>query len=164
VGSHNVKPFVGALLGALACTVTLGAASQVFVDLKDRARGAERIVRGQVMSVSPIFTRNEFGDQLIISTVRVVVGETLKGQPASTVDVDVEGGTIGEVTLRVSDMPEVVPGQRAVFLLKRDGRGRTVPYLRGQGILELDDRDNVKGTAWRLDDVRRAAAEARAAQ
>src|SRR5262245_7321863 len=77
--------------------------AQVPVPLAERARGAERVVVGRVASVSPQWQVNEFGDRLIVSTLHVAVTETLKGESTPTVDVDVEGGTIGQLTLRVSD-------------------------------------------------------------
>ena len=62
------------------------------VPLAERARGADRVVVGRVASVAPRWQVNEFGDQLIVSVVRVTVSETLKGEAAPTLDVEVEGG------------------------------------------------------------------------
>jgi hypothetical protein len=101
---------------------------------------------------------NEFGDRLIVSVLRVVVNETLKGQAAPTVDVEVEGGTIGDITLRVSDQTQLFTGDRAVFYLRRDARGAFVPYLRGQGILTLDPSNRVSGSSLTLEEVRREVA------
>ena len=79
------------------------------VPLADRARGAERVVVGRVTSVSPTWRTNEFGDRLIVSLVSVAVDETLRGPAQQVVDVEVEGGTIGDITLHVSDLEAVVP-------------------------------------------------------
>ena len=130
------------------------------VPLAERARGAERVVVGRVATVNPVWRVNEFGDRLIVSVVRVTVDETLKGQAQPAVDVEVEGGTIGTLTLRVSDMQQFVPGDRAVFYLTRSPRGALVPHRRGQGLLKLD-RSNRVATGASLDDVRRAVAGAR---
>ncbi len=131
------------------------------VSLADRARGAERVVVGRVTAVSPRWDTNEFGDRLIVSAVRVAVDETLRGPAQPTVDVDVEGGTIGETTLHVSDLEPMSMGDRAVFYLRRTGRGAFVPHLRGQGLLKLDRGDRVRGSTVTLADVRRSAAQAR---
>src|SRR5690349_14926065 len=88
------------------------------VPAAERARDAEQVVVGHVTSVVPVWRNNDFGDRLIVSIVHVVVEETLKGAAQSAVDVEVEGGTIGTLTLRVSDLDEFRPGDRAVFYLE----------------------------------------------
>ena len=130
------------------------------VPLAERARGAERIVVGRVASVAPLWQVNEFGDRLIVSMVRVVVSETLKGQgqPLPTLDVEVEGGTIGELTLRVSDQTSFSPGDRAVFYLRRTARGTFAPHLRGEGLLKLDASNRVSGSSLTLEQIRREVA------
>jgi hypothetical protein len=137
-------------------------AQDAAVPLAERARGAERVVVGRVAAVTPEWRTNEFGDRLIVSLVRVAVDETLKGQPQPSVDVEVEGGTIGEVTLRVSDLASFTPGDRAVFYLRRSPRGSLVPHLRGQGLLKLDRSGRVPGSSLTLQEIRRTVAAAQA--
>jgi len=120
----------------------------------ERAHEAERIVVGRVASVAPLWQVNEFGDRLIVSIVRVIVSQTLKGQPLSTLDVEVEGGTIGELTLRVSDQTSFSPGERGVFYLKRTALGTFVPHVRGGGLLKLDTADRVPGSSLTLAQIR----------
>jgi hypothetical protein len=150
----------GVLLGVLGSTVALSG-QEAIVPLAARARGAERVVVGRVASVAPVWRVNEFGDRLIVSVLRVAVDETLKGQPQSSVDVEVEGGTLDGLTLRVSDLASFVPGERAVFYLTRNPRGAFVPHLRGQGLLKLDQSDRVPGSALTLQEIRRTVREAR---
>jgi hypothetical protein len=147
--------------GALASGAAAAAAQDVARPLAERARGAERVVVGRVAAVDPQWRVNEFGDRLIVSVARVAVEQTLKGQSQSTVDVEVEGGTIGGLTLRVSDLAPVAPGDRAVFYLERSRRGALVPHLRGQGMLKLDPSNRVPGSSLTLDEIRRTVAEAR---
>jgi hypothetical protein len=144
----------GLLAGDLAAGVNQGPP----VPLAERARGAERVVVGRVASVAPLWQVNEFGDRLIVSVVRVIVSETLKGQPLPTLDVEVEGGTIGELTLHVSDQTTFSPGERAVFYLKRNARGTFVPHLRGEGLLKLDAANRVSGSSLTLEQIRREVA------
>jgi hypothetical protein len=146
-----------ALFGSLSTANGQDAAA---VPLAERARGAERVIVGRVSSVAPTWHVNEFGDRLIVSVVRVAVSETLKGQFQPTVDVDVEGGTLDGVTLRVSDQEPLVAGERAVFYLRRNVRGRLVPHLRGQGLLKLDRSDRVPGSSLSLEMIRREVAAA----
>src|SRR5262245_31452890 len=89
---------------AMCLPPSLAAAQQLNVPVADRARGAEQVVVGHVSSVTPTWRNNDFGDRLIVSVVHVIVDETLKGSSQSAIDVEVEGGTIGSLTLRVSDL------------------------------------------------------------
>jgi hypothetical protein len=145
------------LLGPAAAVVV--AQDRVDVPLPERHQGAERVVVGRVATITGVWRQNEFGDRLIYSVVHVTVDETLKGQAQPAVDVEVEGGTVGDLTLRVSDMTPLKPGDRAVFYLKRSSRGTLVPHLRGQGLLKLDASDRVVGSSDTLTQVRRAAGQ-----
>jgi hypothetical protein len=126
----------------------------------ERARGAERVAVGRVTAVTPAWRVNEFGDRLIVSTIRVAVDELLKGPVAPTLDVEVEGGTIGELTLHVSDQEPLTPGDRAVFLLARGPGGAFRLHLRGLGLLKLDAANRVPGSGLTLDIIRREVAAA----
>jgi len=161
----NSKTRLFFLIAALAATPPLAAVaaaqSSVPVPMVERARGAAQIVVGRVTAVNPAWQVNEFGDRLIVSVVRVSVDETLKGAAQSAVDVEVEGGTIGSLTLHVSDEESFVPGDRAVFYLRRTARGALVPHLRGQGTLKLDRNSRVPNSSLTLDEIRRTVAAAR---
>ena len=133
-------------------------ANQAPVPLAERARGAERVVVGRVAAVQPKWQVNEFGDRLIVSVLKVTVSETLKGESTPAVDVEVEGGTIGDLTLRVSDQLSFTPGERAVFYVNRTARGTFIPHLRGQGVLKLDPANRVSGSSLTLDTIRREVA------
>ena len=132
------------------------------VPLAERARGADRVVVGRVGSITPHWQVNEFGDRLIVSVLHVTVTETLKGDATPAVDVEVEGGTLGELTLHVSDQTPIAAGERAAFFLKRNARGAFVPHLRGQGVIKLDGSNRVPGTSLTLDVIRREVAAGRA--
>jgi len=161
-------PRIGGVRLAVAMTLGLVCATAAVaqegppVPLVDRARGAEQIILGRVASVSPEWRVNDFGDRLIVSVVRVAVDETLKGFSHATVDIEVEGGTIGTLTLHVSDQQSFAPGDRAVFYLARSRRGTMVPHLRGQGTLKLDRTGRVPNSSLTLDEIRRTVAAARA--
>jgi len=134
------------------------------VDLGERARRSAEVVLATVLDVQGSFETNAFGDQLIVSNARVRVDERLKAssEPSRTgpvetgtvLTVQVEGGTVGDLTLSVSDVPTIEAGERAVLLLDRLEAGTYVPHDRGRGILKLDERDRVHGTDMTLDDVR----------
>ena len=120
-----------------------------------RAKGAEKVVVATVMSVTPTWETNKYGDRLIISHAELHVEESLKGNAPQVLSLDVEGGTIGDLTLTVSDMEALAPGQRGVFFVDETRPGTHVPHHRGSGILKLDKAGNVRGTNVTLDDVKR---------
>ncbi|HXW08150.1 MAG TPA: hypothetical protein VD833_23165 [Vicinamibacterales bacterium] len=133
-----------------------GAGQDPAEGLGQRGERAERVLVGRVSSVSGVWRENEFGDRLIHSVLRVSVEETLKGAPQASVEVEVEGGTIGDLTLRVSDVATFSPGDRGIFYLRRNARGALVPQDRGQGLLKLDRNNRVVGSTLTLEQVRRS--------
>ena len=140
---------------ALICiSAVVSAQTGAPADLPAQARGAKRVVVGRVLEVQAQFQTNRFGDQLIVSNALLEVSETLKGAPAALLRLSVEGGTVGDLTLKVSDLPAVHPGDRGVFFLDDDGSGMHVPHDRGRGVLKLDGADRIEGTTLTLDDVR----------
>jgi len=141
---------------AVLFTTLVSASQSPNVDIPARARGADRVVVGTVVSVQAAFEKNEFGDELIVSHAVVEVDQNLKGNaPTAFVDVDVEGGTVGVITLKVSDLPSVDRGERAVFFLKRRGGSDVhVPHLRGLGILKLNANDVVTDSSLTLEQIR----------
>ncbi len=152
-----VKHFLSCVLLVLGqfTVVFAMSADHVPVPIGERARGSERVVAGRVTSVMPEWQINDYGDRLIVSVVRVNVTEIMKGEATSTIDVEVEGGTIGSLTLRVSDQLTFTPGERAMFFVRRNRRGRFVPHLRGQGLIQIDAAGRVPGTSLTLDEIRR---------
>ena len=147
---------------AFVClTAVVSAQSNNPTDLPTRARGAKRVVVGHILDVQAQFQTNRFGDRLIVSNVLLEVTETLKGAPAATLKVAVEGGSVGDLTLKVSDLPAVHPGERGVFFLDDEAGGTThVPHDRGRGVLKLTEAGQVEGTTLTLDAVRQQVRDA----
>jgi hypothetical protein len=149
---------------AVFCGLTpspVGASNGRPVDIPERARGAARIVVAKAISVTPGWRRNSFGDELIVSEIALEVQETLKGAAANILFLDLEGGTLGDLTLHVSSLPDLKRGERAVFFLDELPTGSHVPHLKGLGILKLDSTDHVQGSSLRLEDIRRSTASVR---
>jgi hypothetical protein len=151
------KAAAALLLGSSA----LFASGQRPVTVPERITGAERVVVAKAARVQANWQQNAYGDMLIVSEILLEVEETLKGSPDRLVWLDLEGGTLGGITLRVSDLPEIRAGERAVFFLDRTDSANFAPHLRGQGILKLDPQNVVTGSSLRLDDIRRMAREGR---
>jgi hypothetical protein len=124
----------------LVCLLLSAVASaQSVPDIASRTHGAARVVVGRVESVQPQFETNQYGDRLIVSHLTVRVLQTIKGPETPYVEVAVEGGTVGEVTLIVSDMPKLEDGDEAEFFLVPAGHGYR-PYKRGFGIVKQERR------------------------
>jgi hypothetical protein len=148
-----------ALFAGLSVTPVL--AEPAPTNLSSDLRSADRVVVGQVVLTQAYRARNHWGDNLIVTRVTVRAEEILKGAASANLAVDVEGGTIGTMTLRVSDLPTLKNGERAVFLLKRNTDGSHKPYNRGAGILKLNNDNTVAGADLSLGQIRRLAAQAR---
>lgn len=151
-----IRAWVLAILPMLAGSSVMAASGRP-VDIPERIRGAGRVVVAQVTTLRADWRTNSFGDQLIVSRVALHVEETLKGTPAATLALDLEGGTIGDLTLHVSSLPALSTGERAVFFLDPTSDGANLPHLKGLGILKLDANNVVRGSSLRLDDIRRMA-------
>ena len=153
------------LVALCALSVAVDAAGGRPVDLATRTRGANKVVVARVVDVTARFDVNEHGDRVIVTQALVEVEESLKGAPAQVLPVDVEGGTIGEMTLSVSDMPTLRSGERAVFFLNAaTASGTHRPHRRGLGVLKIDRTDHIEGSTASLDDVKLAVRAARQAQ
>jgi hypothetical protein len=153
--------FAGALVTALFTgSMLVSADGGPTADVSHRAQGAKKVVVATATSVSPRWRVNEFGDQLIVSLVGLQVEETLKGPPSNFLWLDVEGGTLNGVTLKVSSISELKPGDRAVFLLDETSDGSHAPHMKGKGILKLDKQNHVASENLNLDDIRRLVRDA----
>jgi hypothetical protein len=155
----NFRP--GIAVGMIVTIAAATATAQQPTSIQERVRGAARVVVGRVIDTKARYERNEYGDQLIVTYAELAVDEAIKGPAADAVTLELEGGTVDGITLRVSDLPTVSKGERAVFFLKSGRNGTYGPHLRGQGILKLDDHDNVRGSSLSLAEIKRLAKEAR---
>lgn len=136
---------------ALAADVVPPGVSQLLDD-------AEVVVVGTADRTEPLWKENGRGDKVIVSRTLVRTREELKGQTDGAIWVDIEGGTIDGVTLRVSGSPSLKAGDNAVLFLKKNSDGTYSLQQQGRGVLKLDERDIVRGTTLALEDIRQAAA------
>jgi hypothetical protein len=153
------------LCGVFAAVIAVGggglaAYGQPPVTIQERARGAERVVVASIGDIRAAYETNTYGDELIVSHASLRLEEVIKGN-SDKATVAVTGGTVNGITLRVSSLPTLTPGERAVFFLDRRADGEYVPHLQGQGILKLDATNHVKGSSLSLEDIRRMARDAR---
>jgi hypothetical protein len=163
IALHRFTPQKGAapmrlaLVLSMVCVTAgmLSASTRQPVDVAVRAKAAGRIVVATVSDVeSGRFDVNQFGDRVIVTRAWLQVDEVLKGPYEPVVAVDLEGGSIGDLTLRVSDMPSLQRGERALFFLNAPRAGGHAPNGRGLGILKLDAAGRVVGSTVTLADLK----------
>jgi hypothetical protein len=133
------------------------------VSIEERAKGAKSVLVGKIRHSRAEHRRNEKGDELIVTHHEVAVDESLKGssKAGSSVDVVVEGGTVGDTTLVVSDLPALKEGEEVAMFLDDDGddaKGGLKPHRRGLGILRLEHptggKAKVRNTGLTLESLR----------
>jgi hypothetical protein len=159
VSAPRIRQLASGVLALLAITSAAVAASETrLATLDERIKGADDVVVATVRGVTAEWRENEHGDRVIVSRLVLDVDESIKGAGPSTMVLEMEGGTLDGLTLRVSSLPLIQqPGDRAVFFLDNASRGVYTPHLRGQGILFLDTNDVIRGSSYRVDDVRARA-------
>lgn len=142
---------------AVVCiaAATLSASVGIPVDVGTRTKGAGQVVIATVTDVYSTFGTTPHGDRVIFTHAQLQVEEVLKGSAPASVPLTIEGGTVGDVTLRVSDMPTLRVGERGVFFIDAGADGRGRPHGRGLGIVKLDVNDRVKGSELTLGDVKK---------
>jgi hypothetical protein len=148
---RRLIPFLSLCLAAGVVSASVDPA----IDVGAQAKGAPRVVVGTVTDVQMASGQNDFGDELILSHVTLRVDETLKGPQTPTVVLTLEGGTVGDVTLEVSDMPSLEKGHRAALFMTPSRAASHIPYGRGAGVMRLDG-DRVVDTNLTLADIRAA--------
>jgi hypothetical protein len=146
---------VALLLSMCVTAATVSASVGRPPDVASRAKSASKIVVATVTDVEPgRFDVSQYGDRVIVTRAWLRVDEMLKGNHEPLIALDIEGGSVGDLTLRVSDMPTLKKGERGVFFLDNPRRDAHEPNGRGAGILKLDLAGRVLNSNLTLADVR----------
>jgi hypothetical protein len=100
---------------------------------------ADLIFTGQVISQHSEW-RNNNGQRSIVTLVTFGVEAIHKGQTGSTVTLQFLGGTIGDVTLAVSEMPRFNPNERVVLFVEKNGANASplIGFYHGKFSLRKD--------------------------
>jgi hypothetical protein len=101
----------------LLLVVGLASALVVKMETPELVDRADQIVTGRVLDV-----RSEWNDSrdYIFSYITVRVDEYVKGTGGRDVVVKIPGGAIGDIQLRVSDIPDFAEGETVVLFLTDD--------------------------------------------
>lgn len=100
--------------GVATATSVLAPSFELLVDR------AELIFTGQVISQRSEWRSND-GQKSIVTLVTLAVQQVHKGHASSSVTLQFLGGTIGEVSLDVAEIPKFKPGERVVLFVEGNG-------------------------------------------
>jgi len=128
--------FFGCLLWA-----GLGEALRLKTNWGKKVDLSQKIVRGQVVGVRSYWNPEK---TLIYTGVTVLVDEYLKGDGPSEITITVPGGTIGDKTQWVSDVPQFRVGDYEVILLEPSGQVTGGP----DGIYLLNGEEGDRFLHW----------------
>jgi hypothetical protein len=127
-------------LVSLALIVFQSAATTViaprFEGLVDRA---DLIFTGQVTAQRSEW-RNNNGQRAIVTLVSFAVQQVHKGRAGSSVMLQFLGGTVGDTTLDVADIPKFKPGERVVLFVEGNGLNASplVGFYHGKFLVKQD--------------------------
>jgi hypothetical protein len=131
--------FLSLASGSLATSV-IAPRFEMLVD------SADLIFTGQALSQRSEW-RNKDGQKSIFTFVTFGVQQVHKGRASSTVTLQFMGGTIGDVTLNVAEMPKFKPGERVVLFVAENGAAVSplIGFYHGKFSLRKDSsgRDEV---------------------
>ncbi len=112
------------------------------LSLADLCDGAERVLIGGITKVESRWQGN-----LIVTDVTVVPAEALKGQGGAPFLLTIPGGTVGGVTLHVSEAPSFAEGEISVLFLKSGTPTGVYGWYRGKYSVVADQVRELPGTS-----------------
>ena len=132
---------VFALIATVVLTCELRASTVIQVSLQEMVDTSEFVFEGRVIRLEAV---RPDGSNNIFTRVTFAVSDVLKGDyEASTVSLYFMGGTIGPLTLSISDMQIPKNGERGIYFVESIENRQVHPlYGWDQGrFLILNDRD-----------------------
>lgn len=139
----------GALCGsallalALVSALPSSATTLIRTSLDELAAGNERVVLGEVTEAVSYWNQDK---TFILTDVKFVPTETIKGQPESELTVTLLGGTVGDLTTLIVGGAELIPGRSYLLFLsqaKLPGAGQTLTVRdHCQGAFEVTIKDS----------------------
>jgi hypothetical protein len=135
------------LVGLLAASLSLSASARASLvealDLEALVAEADQVVLARVLALNSYFdARGQ-----IVTDVSMQVEESVKGDhaPGAAIVVQRQGGTVGDVGMRVSGEPNFVIGETVVLFGARATGGALRPVGMSQGALRVFEKD---GARW----------------
>ena len=110
-------------------------AIMVGLSTEELTRASEVVIRGEVEDVESLWSKDR---KIIFTSASIVINDVIKGKIAQEkIVVEYEGGEIGNIGLRVSDVSPLKKGERVVLFIKA-GKSKKD---------ELGDIYNIAGSA-----------------
>ena len=135
---------------ALVIAIAIGtgspaeATTMIRLGLAELVSTHRSVVVGEVLDVSSHWNTD---GTFILTDVRVLVLDTLKGQPANELSLTLMGGTVGDLTTLIVSNAELVPGKSYVLFLDQGelpgGLRALTPRALAQGVFELTERNGL---------------------
>lgn len=129
-----------ALVSPALATTVIAPRFETLVDYSDL------IFTGQVLSQKSEW-RNNDGQKSIVTLITFGVQQVHKGRAASTITLQFLGGSVGDVTLDVAEMPRFKNGERVILFVAHNGTTASplVGFFHGKFSLRKDasGRDEV---------------------
>ena len=119
-----MKRLFSLILCLVAFLLTLPAADAITTiprDFDQLVTRADTVFKGTVASTTSQWI-GEGSNRHIVTFVRFQVEETYKGTPATEQTLRFMGGTVGDETMAVPDMPQFQTGQTAVLFVVNNGK------------------------------------------
>ncbi|OGW46599.1 MAG: hypothetical protein A2Y66_07350 [Nitrospirae bacterium RBG_13_41_22] len=89
--------------------------------IEELTRASEAVIIGDVVSAEAQWSKD---GKIIFTSVSIVISDVIKGKvPKRQIIVEYEGGEIGDIGLRVSDVPHLIKGEKVILFLK-SGKSR----------------------------------------
>src|SRR5215510_12130792 len=111
---------------ALSLSTITHATTVERLNLDGLVKKSNRIVVGKVRESRTYWSSN---GKLILTNYTIDVEETIKGEPAPTLELTTIGGTIGDLTLHVAGMPMFSTNENAIVFVESTGAYLTVVGL-----------------------------------
>lgn len=127
--------------------------------LKAEEELSDVVLVGVVTKAETKLEKDENGDTLMVTHVKVSVLEWLKGTSDASIEVEMVGGTLKGVTMKSSAEPDPLKAKdRAIFYLQKksnNGNYRITKDEKGAkgGLIRMKDRKQTDG-ALNLDEIR----------
>jgi hypothetical protein len=121
---------IGAFVLVTAGLATPAAALTEKVDLATLTARADQIVSGEVIHTECFAIE----DGRIYTRATILVTEHLKGAKDAEVEVVIPGGTVGDMTMRMSEAPSFTDGESVILFLK-DTNNRLAGWFQGKYVV-----------------------------
>ena len=127
------------LIGLLVCVPAV--ALQLELSRPELCELSTHVVLGEVTDVETRWTR----DGLVERTAHLAVSRVVKGHAVDGLDIHLPGGTIGDFTVRVEDVPNLLTNGEYLLFLGADPGGELVVFGGDQGAVRITPANSLKG-------------------